>query len=141
MGFDQIGRVGDDRVDVADEAEALVKVGDMDAHRLADQFHEVQKLERNIGLKLDELAVAAVEDRGEGRHPGRRGGGELALAQFGLELRQHRKVACLGADDRHVELDHFKSGDGAEHLLHRRHDTGQRRAFLQRDPLRHGMHE
>jgi hypothetical protein len=27
-------------------------------------------------------------------------------AQFGLELQQDREMARLGADDRHVELDH-----------------------------------
>jgi hypothetical protein len=38
-------------------------------HGFADQLHEIREFERNLGLKLDELAVAAVEDRGEGRDP------------------------------------------------------------------------
>jgi hypothetical protein len=51
------------------EAQALVEIGDVDAHGFADQLHEIREFERNLGLKLDELAVAAVEDRGEGRDP------------------------------------------------------------------------
>ena len=83
---------------------------------LADQLHEVEQLERDLRLKLDQLAVAAVEDRGERRHAGLGRGAELALAQLGLELRQHRKMARLRADDRHVELDHFEARDRPQHL-------------------------
>ena len=50
-------------------------------------------------------------------------------------------MARLGADDRHVELDDLQFRDRAEHLFDRGHDPGQGGAFLQRDALRHRMHE
>ena len=77
VGGDQIGGIGDDRVDVAQEAQALVEIGDVDPQGVADRLYEIQESEGNLGLKLDKLAVAAVEDRGEGRDPG---GGEFARA-------------------------------------------------------------
>ena len=95
----------------------------------------------DLRLVLDQLAMAAVEDRREGRHAGRGGGAEFALAQLGLELRQYREWLACVLTHRHVELDHFEPGDRAEYLFDRRHDAGQRRALLQRDPLVDRMDE
>lgn len=45
MCGDQVGGVGDDCIDVADQAQLLIKVGDLDPHALANQLHKVDQLE------------------------------------------------------------------------------------------------
>lgn len=42
VGGDQVGGVGNHRIDITHQFQSLVEIGDMDAHRLADQLHEVQ---------------------------------------------------------------------------------------------------
>src|SRR5262249_46474086 len=63
VGGDQIGAVGNDRIDVADQAQPLVKIWDVDAHAPADQLHKVDQLERDLWLVSDQLAMAGMEDR------------------------------------------------------------------------------
>src|SRR6516165_8344846 len=50
-------------------------------------------------------------------------------------------MACLGADHRHIELDHLEPGNGAEDLFDRSHDVRQCRASLQSDALGYRMYE
>ena len=65
MRRDQIGTVGDDRVDIAHHGQAFVQIGNVKPHRLADQLHEIQQLEGHVGLELHEFPMTAVKDRRE----------------------------------------------------------------------------
>jgi hypothetical protein len=49
---DEIRGVRDDRVDAAEEAQALVEIGNVDAHALADELHEVEQLERDLRRRI-----------------------------------------------------------------------------------------
>jgi hypothetical protein len=57
VGGDQVGAVGNDRIDVADQAQPLVKIRDLDAHALADQLQDIDQLERDLRLVGNQLAV------------------------------------------------------------------------------------
>ncbi len=71
--------IGQDGVDVLHQLQPLEQVGARQPHALADQFEEIDHLERPVAFVAAQLAMAGVIDAGERRHAGGLGGLELAL--------------------------------------------------------------
>src|SRR5580704_358670 len=70
VGLDQRRGLDDDVVDVADLLEALVEVGAVEPHALAEQLHKIHHLEAAAVARVADLAVAGMVDRRQGRYPG-----------------------------------------------------------------------
>ena len=58
-------RLGQDRIDVLHQLQALEQIGPGQTHALANEFEEIDHFERPVALMAAQFAMAGVVDAGE----------------------------------------------------------------------------
>ena len=129
LGQDQIGILGDLELFVA------IMLGE--PHAGADDFQDIEDLERPIALVCAELAVIRMIDRDQRIDPGRARRLKLGKLQLALVLGQHGEVDALQAHGRLVQVDEIDAGDCAQDVGCSLHHAGHTGMLVQREPHRH----
>ena len=94
VALHQVGRVGDDRIDILLDLEILVMILLAEAHAFADDLENVDDLERPVAFVRAQLAVIGMIDRHQRVDPSGARGFELLQ----LQLKELEAARSAGVD-------------------------------------------